>query len=214
MFRPAAVLAALLGASAGAHASITINVPMTIGQEPGILVPTLQNGQPRPLSSGTATFVINDAFNAMSFSAVVNNIDFTGSQTTDPNDNLTAAHIHAGPAVPDPQPATRPVVWGFFGTPFNDTVPNVVMTPLVGGVGGTFTGVWDTPEGQNTTFLAQLGNILEGRAYINFHTVQFGGGEIRGNIPPVPEPETYALMLAGLGALGWMGRRRKALRRG
>jgi hypothetical protein len=29
-------------------------------------------------------------------------------------------------------------------------------------------------------------------------------------IAPVPEPETYAMMLAGLGALGFVGRRRKA----
>ena len=29
-------------------------------------------------------------------------------------------------------------------------------------------------------------------------------------VTPVPEPSTYALMLAGLGLVGWMGRRRKA----
>jgi hypothetical protein len=31
-----------------------------------------------------------------------------------------------------------------------------------------------------------------------------------GPIAAVPEPETYAMMLAGLGALGFVGRRRKA----
>ncbi|ACB33336.1 protein of unknown function DUF1555 [Leptothrix cholodnii SP-6] len=29
------------------------------------------------------------------------------------------------------------------------------------------------------------------------------------NVTPVPEPETYAMMLAGLGAIGYLGRRRK-----
>jgi len=30
------------------------------------------------------------------------------------------------------------------------------------------------------------------------------------SLAPVPEPGTWALMLAGLAGLGWMGRRRKA----
>jgi hypothetical protein len=207
MFRPAVVVA-LFAASASAHASITLTTTMTNAQEPQTppVIPTLTSGALRPVSSGTVTFVINDSFTAMSFDAVVNNIDFTGSQTPDINDNLLNAHIHAGPNVP---PATNPVVWGFIGSPFNDNlVPNVVVTPFASGVGGTVSGVWDAPEGQGTTFAAQLPNIVAGRAYINFHTVQFPGGEIRGAIPPVPEPETYALMLAGLGAVGWIGRRR------
>ena len=213
MFRPATLLVALLSASAGAHASITINTTMTNEQESTPVVPTLTDGTPRPISSGTATFVINDAMTSMSFEATVNNIDFTGTQTADVNDNLGNAHIHAGPNAP---PANNPVVWGFIGSPFNDTSPtNTVVTPFLTGVGGMVTGTWDAPEGNNTTFAAQLGNILAGRAYINFHTVQFPGGEVRGAlVTPIPEPETYALMLAGLGAIGWIGRRRKQRRAG
>jgi hypothetical protein len=51
------------------------------------------------------------------------------------------------------------------------------------GVGGNFSGKWDAPEGNGTTLAAQLSNLREGRAYINFHTMQFAGGEIRGNFP-------------------------------
>jgi hypothetical protein len=125
---------------------------------------------------------MNAAQDQMTFSATINNIDFTGAQTADTNDNLTAAHIHAGAAV---TPTTNgPVVWGFFGAPFNDNNPNdVVNTPLVGNVGGTISGKWDPPEGNGTTFAAQLANLKGGHAYINFHTTQFGGGEIRGQFP-------------------------------
>ncbi len=120
----------------------------------------------------------------MTFTATVNNIDFTGSQTSDVNDNLTAAHIHAGPTV---TPTTNgPVVWGFFGNPFNDNLPpDVVSAPFASGVGFTISGKWDPPEGNNTTLAAQLANLREGRAYINFHSTQFGGGEIRGQFPEI-----------------------------
>jgi hypothetical protein len=118
----------------------------------------------------------------MTYTATINNIDVTGSQTSDANDNLIAAHIHASASV---TPTTNgPVVWGFFGTPFNDNnPPDEVVTPFISGVGGTFSGKWDTPEGNDTTLTAQLANLKEGRAYINFHTTQFPGGEIRGHFP-------------------------------
>lgn len=40
--------------------------------------------------------------------------------------------------------------------------------------------------------------------------VRYAGFEQTRGVPVIPEPETYALMLAGLGALGWVARRRKA----
>ncbi|MDQ1640013.1 MAG: hypothetical protein QOF62_3352 [Pyrinomonadaceae bacterium] len=157
-------------------------VNLTNSQEVPPTVPTTTTGAARPASSGTARFQFNAAQTAMTFTATVNNIDFTGSQTADTNDNLGNAHIHAGPSV---APGVNgPVVWGFFGSPFNDNNPNdQVVTPLSGGVGGTVSGKWDAPEGNGTTLAAQLTNLREGRAYINFHTVQFTGGEIRGNFP-------------------------------
>ncbi|MCM3871738.1 MAG: TIGR03118 family protein, partial [Pyrinomonadaceae bacterium] len=159
-------------------------VNMTNAQENPPANPTIAGGARRPASFGTATFSLNTAGTAMTFTATVNNIDFTGSQSSDVNDNLTAAHIHAGPAV---TPTTNgPVVWGFFGNPFNDNLPpDVVSAPFASGVGFTISGKWDTPEGNNTTLTAQLANLKEGRAYINFHTTQFGGGEIRGQFPVV-----------------------------
>ncbi|RZS52351.1 PEP-CTERM sorting domain-containing protein [Sphaerotilus mobilis] len=36
-----------------------------------------------------------------------------------------------------------------------------------------------------------------------------GGGGTTGPVTPVPEPETYAMMLAGLAVIGWQARRRK-----
>jgi len=159
-------------------------VNMTNSQENPPTNPTLTTGDRRAASFGTATFNLNAAGTQMTYTATVNNIDITGSQSTDVNDNLVAAHIHAGPTV---TPTTNgPVVWGFFGNPFNDNLPpDTISTPFGTGVGFTISGKWDTPEGNNTTLTAQLANIREGRAYINFHTTQFGGGEIRGQFPVV-----------------------------
>jgi len=202
-----ALLFSVLAGSAGAQTFLTAT--LTNASENPPTVPTTAGGQPRPASFGTASFFINSAATFMTFTATIFNIDVNGLQTpNDVNDNLLNAHIHAGPTVTPT--VNGPVVWGFFGMPFNDNAPSdATFTPFLSGVGGTFSGKWDLLEGNNTNLTAQLPNILAGRAYINFHTTQFTGGEIRGNIvAAVPEPESYALMLGGLAFVAGVARRR------
>ncbi len=47
--------------------------------------------------------------------------------------------------------------------------------------------------------------------FANGFRISQGGGSVNfGVTAPVPEPETYALMLAGMGVVGWAARRRRA----
>ena len=196
------LLALVLAGPATAQGGILFSATLTTDQEPPppVRIPTDTLGNPRPTPFGFATLFLNDEQTALAYSITVFNIDFTGSQTPDINDNLVAAHFHRAPPG-----VNGPVIFGFIGTPFNETNPNdVVVTPFTTGVGGTVTGKWDLPEGNNTTLGAEINNLLSGNTYANFHTLQFRGGEIRGQIL-MPEPTTLTLVL--LGGLGLAGAR-------
>ena len=96
-----------------------------------------------------------------------------------------AAHIH-GSAPPG---VNAPVLFPFTG-PFGTT-------------SGTFSGTTAPLTVQ------QISDLNAGLFYANIHTVNFGGGEIRGQITAVPEPTTLALLSAS-GLLALAVRRKKA----
>ncbi len=198
-------LAGVLTAQSSQAATV-LTATLTGSQEvpPAISVLDPMGGVYINTASGFASFLLNDAMTALTFTVTVNGIDFTGTQTSTTVDNLTAAHIHA-PARPG---EIAPVVFGFIGNPFNDTSPrDTVVTPFLNGVGGTVTSKWDAPEGNNTTLMAQVPNLLAGLAYINFHTVGFPGGQIRGQIVPGPIAGAGLPALMALGGFVWARRR-------
>ncbi len=53
---------------------------------------------------------------------------------------------------------------------------------------------------------------LESRRLDGYGHLEFETNNVAGVISAVPEPETYAMLLAGLAMVGWCARRRKAAR--
>jgi hypothetical protein len=54
-----------------------------------------------------------------------------------------------------------------------------------------------------------VNGLLTGRTYLNIHTTQLPGGEIRGQLIATPEPATLGLFATGLLGLAGVGLRRR-----
>ena len=55
----------------------------------------------------------------------------------------------------------------------------------------------------------QVSYLQNGWLYMNVHDANFPGGEIRGQLLPVPEPGTVALLVLGLAGFAFIARRRR-----
>ena len=82
-----------------------------------------------------------------------------------------------------------------------------------GGVDLGIPAPWSSPLSKNAVALsaAQETNLLDGNWYLNIHSSNFGGGEIRGQVfaAPVPEPSTACMAGVAFLALASLARHRK-----
>lgn len=162
-------------------------------------------------ATGTATLTIDDQLLTMRVE-----FTFSGLQGTD-----TAAHLHCCTPAPNLSNAgVATVVPTFTG---------MLLGTNLGVTSGSYDFLFDMtlPSSWNPTFLnaspsngdtslafaALLSGIQSGQAYLDIHSTVYSGGEIRtfftGPPAAVPEPQTFALMLASLLGIAVAGRRRR-----
>jgi hypothetical protein len=140
-------------------------------------------GEPTPTSSATGAAVVS--FDDSTNSILVL-LSFAGLANSSP-----FGHIHNPTAVAGT--GSGPVALSFTGLPAVTTGSYISFFPGA------------------AAFAAILAGANAGKAYVNIHTPgTYQMGEIRGFLAttPVPEPGSLALLLAGVGIVGFVARRR------
>ena len=134
---------------------------------------------------GTGSLGIGSAI--VTLDDVTNLLSWSGSFSGLTGD-YTISHFH-GPALPNQNAGVQVII-------------DVVSA--LDGKSGTF-------SGSATITTSQANDLLNDLWYINIHSTAFPGGEIRGQVNTVPEPNASALICLGLFGIATRRRSRNAI---
>lgn len=153
-------------------------------------------------ATGSASFILNTTAQTLFISE-----SFSGLGS-----NTTANHIHcclASPFLTGSNVGVATVLPAFPGFPLGVTSGSF-STTLDLTSAASYNPAFVTAQGSVSAAQAALiAGIENGETYINIHTSNFGGGEIRGFLTPTPEPAS--MLLLGSGLVGLLGVRRKSI---
>lgn len=171
-------------------------------------VATLSNvGEPpaaaSSLGTGNATVFLDLAVHTLEVHVSFNNL----------SGNTTVSHIHCCTGIAGTGNAgVATEVPSFPGFPSGVTAGTYIETFALNDA-GSFNPAFIMNNGGSVAGAeaALAAGLDAGKAYVNIHSSLSPGGEIRGFLTRVvPEPQNVALMLFGIGAVGWMRRRKRS----
>ncbi len=191
---------ALLTATA---CSAAFALPTTASAAVFSFTSTLSGEQHTPAAdtdaTGTATLSVDDSAQTLTFSLNVIGISLDDLWDTLVEAPVGPIHLHDGDVG-----ANGPVVvpFAFDLATYSDTATGFSL--LVSDYAYSDAAA---TSGTTLSFANYLADLQAGGSYINVHTDAFNGGEIRGQLAPVPLPAGFGLGLLGLAGLAALRRR-------
>ena len=172
---------------------VTYAIPITFV---GILTGANEVPPVASLGTGNATVVLDPTAQTIQI-----NVTFSGLMSNDIGANIhccapLGTNVGAATTVPAFPGFPLGVISGSYSSAVFDLTQTTIYNPAFVTLQG----------GLPAAEAALIAGIQNGLTYFNIHTVNFGGGEIRGQLFATPEPSTFLLLGSGLGLLLWRKR--------